>query len=238
MPAATKPEAAAMIPLTRLQPASWNPRKISDPRFVNLCKSIEQDPEFLWLRPILATTDGTVFAGNMRLRAAQHLGWTEIPAILVDIPEQLARERALRDNAQWGEWVEDDLAQLLDQLRVEGSDLDLLGFNERELQTLLNQLSKQGGLTDPDDVPDLPEEPITQPGDLWLLGDHRLLCGDSTDPHDVSIVMNGEKARLLARPALPRRLHRQQPPEVEGQHQPGRTTARQRQQGLGPLQRP
>ncbi len=186
------------VSLLALTPAPWNPRSISDARFQNLCHSLEADPEFLQLRPILATLDGTIFAGNMRYRAAQQLGWETVPAILVDIPEQLAKERAMRDNAQWGEWEEGDLAKLLDQLKGEGSDLDLLGFDERELQQLLNRLDQQGGLTDPDDVPEPPDEPITQPGDLWLLGEHRILCGDSTDPHDVAIVMNGEKANLLA----------------------------------------
>ncbi|HVA08400.1 MAG TPA: ParB/RepB/Spo0J family partition protein, partial [Acidimicrobiales bacterium] len=189
------PQPVSLIALT---PAPWNPRSISDARFQNLCASLEADPEFLQLRPILATLDGTIFAGNMRYRAAQQLGWETVPAILVDIPEQLAKERALRDNAQWGEWEEDDLAKLLAQLKGEGSDLDLLGFDERELQQLLNRLDHAGGLTDPDDAPPLPEEPITRLGDLWILGSHRILCGDSTDPHDVAIVLNGEKAKLLA----------------------------------------
>src|SRR5687767_8098627 len=108
---------ATMVSVVSLNPAPWNPRSIKDPRFKNLCESLHADPDFLQLRPILATTDGTVFAGNMRLRAAQHLGWLEVPAILVDIPEQLAKERAMRDNAQWGEWEEDDLAKLLHELK-------------------------------------------------------------------------------------------------------------------------
>ena len=189
---------AKLVAVTALQPAPCNPRTIKDERFANLCQSIQVDPDFLWLRPILATADGTVFAGNMRLRAAQQLGMESVPAILVDIPEQLARERALRDNAQWGEWEEDDLAKILEGLRDHGSNLDLLGFGERELQQLLNRLANEGGLTDPDDVPELPEEPLTQPGDLWLLGDHRVLCGDATNRRDVTIVMNGEKAKLMA----------------------------------------
>lgn len=185
------------VPLLSLHPAEWNPRSIKNPRFQNLCRSIEADPEFLQHRPILAMADGTIYAGNMRWRAAQHLGMGTVPAIVEDIPKQLAKERAMRDNAQWGEWEEDSLAKLLDELKVCGSDLDLLGFEERELRNLLNKLSVEGGLTDPDAVLPLPDEPVTKTGHLWLLGDHRLLCGDSTDPHDVGFVMNGEKAKLL-----------------------------------------
>lgn len=185
------------VPLTRLNAAPWNPRNIKDSRFANLCRSIEADPEFLWRRPVLAMADGTIYAGNMRFRAAQHLGHETIAAILEDIPEQLAKERALRDNQQWGEWVEDDLAALLGELKAGESDLDLLGFDERELQQLLDRLGSGAGLVDPDDIPDLPQEPVTQPGDLWLLGEHRVLCGDATEPHDVSMVMDGALASCL-----------------------------------------
>ncbi|OAI40631.1 hypothetical protein AYO38_05615 [bacterium SCGC AG-212-C10] len=186
-----------LVPVGELHPAAWNPRTITDERFQNLCRSIAADPEFLWRRPVLANLQGEVMAGNMRLRAAQHLGMDAIPAILDDVPEQLARERALRDNAQWGEWQEDDLAQLLAGLAANESDLSLLGFEDKALHKLLNSIDRGGGLTDPDDVPEAPAVPVTQPGDLWLLGEHRLLCGDSTDRHDVTIVMQGEKASMV-----------------------------------------
>ena len=91
------------VPLVALSPAPWNPRTTKDERFQTLCRSRYADPGFLQLCPILATADGTIFAGNMRYRAAQQLGWETILAILVDIPEALAKERALRDNAQWGD---------------------------------------------------------------------------------------------------------------------------------------
>ena len=96
------PLAPTLVFLLALTPAPWNPRTIKDERFANLCRSIEADPEFLNHRPVLAMADGTIYAGNMRYRAAQHLGMETIPAIVEDIPEQLAKERALRDNAQWG----------------------------------------------------------------------------------------------------------------------------------------
>jgi hypothetical protein len=121
------------IPVAQLHPAPWNPRLIKDARFLQLCHSLDVAPDFLWQRPILATLDGTVFAGNMRLRAAQELGWTDIPAPLCDIPEQLAKERALRDNNQFGEWQEDGLATLLHHLEEQGTGLPDLGFDEKDL---------------------------------------------------------------------------------------------------------
>ena len=185
-----------LVLLTALQPAEWNPRTIRDERFENLCRSIEADPEFLWRRPILAQADGTIYAGNMRFRAALHLGMTTIPAIIEDVPDQLAQERALRDNAQWGDWEGDELAALLDRLRAEGSDLDLLGFDERELQQLLDRVA-QPVLADPDDVPPLPAEPVSQVGDIWVLGEHRVGCGDATDPKTVAALMNGAQASCV-----------------------------------------
>jgi hypothetical protein len=181
-------------PVIALHLAPGNPRTISPERLEQLKRSLESDREMLGVRPLIALLDGTVVCGNQRLRAAQALGWETIPAVLIDLDERRAKEWMLRDNNAFGEWVPDDLASLLQEMKVDGADLDLLGFDEAELQQLLDRLAKDGALADPDNVPPLPEEPITKPGDLWLLGDHRLLCGDATDPHDVSIVMNGELA--------------------------------------------
>jgi ParB-like chromosome segregation protein Spo0J len=114
------------VPLKKLQPAPWNPRTIRDERFKNLCASIEADPDFLWRRPVLAQADGTIYAGNMRYRAAEHLGLAAIPAVVEDIPDALAKERALRDNAQWGDWNDDQLAEMVYQMAADGSDVKLL----------------------------------------------------------------------------------------------------------------
>lgn len=128
-----------MVPLKDLHPAPWNPRTIKDERFKNLVRSIEADPDFLWRRPLLAMADGTIYAGNMRYRAAEFLKLPAIPAIVEDVSDLLAKERALRDNQQWGEWVDEDVAALLLEVREAGSDIDLLGFSSEEVTTLLEQ---------------------------------------------------------------------------------------------------
>lgn len=128
----------ALVPLDKLKPAPWNPRLITSERFKNLCQSIEADPEFFRLRPILAQADGTIYAGNQRYRAAQHLGLTEAWAVIENVPGRLAKERALRDNHQWGEWQEDELAELMASLHEQGSALDTLGFDHDEALRLLS----------------------------------------------------------------------------------------------------
>lgn len=133
-----------LVPLSRLRPASWNPRLVRDKRFKQLCQSIKADPEFMVERPILATADGTIYAGNLRYRAVEYLKWPVVPARIVDIPEQLAKERAMRDNNAWGEWVEQDLAELLAELKVADSDVELLGFDDKELNRLLDLVGANG----------------------------------------------------------------------------------------------
>jgi hypothetical protein len=144
---------AERVALSRLKPAPWNPRLIKDARFANLCKSIEADPGFLERRPILAMADGTIYAGNMRYRAVAHLGWPDVPAEVEDIPEQLAKERALRDNAAWGENEDQALAEMLYGLQQEGSALDLLGFEDDEIARLLESVGANGD-TDPASMAD------------------------------------------------------------------------------------
>ncbi len=196
-----------MVPLTALKPAPWNPRTVREARFKALCASLKADPDFLWRRPILAMADGTVYAGNMRLRAAQHLGWTEVPALVEDVPEQLARERALRDNNSSGEWQEDDLAKLVYELGQEGSDLAALAFDDGELRKLLASVGVGG-----DDAPEaeidraeeLREKWQTAAGQLWVIPSksvpgkaHRLLCGDSTRADSVGRLLEGNRAQML-----------------------------------------
>lgn len=147
-----------MVALADLHAAPWNPRSIDAERLANLVEAIKQDPDFLWRRPVLAMADGTVYAGNQRLRAAAEIGMAKIPAILADVDERLARERAIRDNEQWGEWRQSDLTALLVELRDGGGDLSTLGLTRQELEKALSAEKPpptEFPLVNPDVMPDL-----------------------------------------------------------------------------------
>lgn len=184
-------EVMVKVPLSSLHLWEKNPRIIKDKRFDILCQSIKEDPDFMELRPVLATKDGRIYAGNMRYRAAQKLGWTEIPAIITDISEKLANERAIKDNNEFGEWDNNELATLLDEMEKAGTDLSLLGL-DNSIEKIVNQLNEQEIVED--EVPQVLKEPKSKTGDIYLLGKHRLMCGDSTKIQDVEKLMDGELA--------------------------------------------
>jgi DNA modification methylase len=179
------------VSIDSLHPSPWNPRLIKDARFQSLCKSIESDPEFMELRPVLATKSGEIYAGNMRYRAAKHLGWEKVPAIITDISEAQAKERAIKDNNQFGEW-DDTLSVMIDELSKGGVDVSTLGLSESIVDAL-----KEPQVIVEDDVPPVSTEARSKRGELYQLGNHRLLCGDSTNKGDVERLMNGESADLL-----------------------------------------
>jgi hypothetical protein len=136
------------VPISRLHQADWNPRQISDERLDDLKAAITSDPDFLWERPVLAMADGTVYAGNQRLLAVQELGWETIPAIMEDVPEGVAHERAVRDNQTWGQWNDEVLATQLRAMPQE--DRASLGFSDEDMVAMLRAL------------PDTPPPPTTE----------------------------------------------------------------------------
>jgi hypothetical protein len=144
-------------------------------------------------KPIVVDAKGIVLAGNGTLTAAQELGWTEIQIVRTELAGVEATAFAIADNrtAELAEWEEDKLSQVLQSLKVEDADLlAATGYDAAEV----DKMSK-AEVTE-DEVPEPPAEPITKPGDLWILGDHRLLCGDSTKAEDVGRLMAGAKADL------------------------------------------
>jgi hypothetical protein len=154
--------------------------------------------EWGWTNPVLVAEDGTIIAGHGRVLAAKKLRIKEVPVMVAaGWSDAQKRAYALADNklalnAGW------DLALLsleLNELEEIGFELDLTGFDADERAALTAPSTE--GLTDPDDVPDLPAEPTTRLGDVWLLGSHRLLCGDSTSPEDVQKLLAGIKPHLM-----------------------------------------
>jgi hypothetical protein len=187
--------ALAELPLERLRCWPENPRTIRPERLEQLKRALADDPEMLRARPLLALPDGTVIAGNQRLRAARELGWQTIPVITVELDRERARLWALRDNNLYGDWEENALAELLAELGEGGVDLALSGFAGRELERLLAGIEPAA---DPDQAPPLPEgEPDSQPGQIYQVGPHRLACGDARDPELLLRLLAEERPVVL-----------------------------------------
>ncbi len=172
-----------------------NPRD-NDAAVPHVAASIRR---FGWQQPIVARRSGEVIAGNTRLKAAKQLGHDKVPVHWFEGSDLDATAYSIADNRthEFAEWDEPALASLLEQLRVEDA-LDGVGYTTDDIDALLAEL-----MQDAEDVEDPgpekpPEQPVTRPGDLWVLGNHRLLCGDSTKLEDVKRVMDGHKAGLVA----------------------------------------
>lgn len=174
-----------------------NARTHSDEQVTQIAASIK---EFGFTNPVLTDGENGVIAGHGRLMAAKKLGLDEVPTIeLSHLSPAQKKAYILADNklALNSGWDEQLLKLELSEIESMGFDLDLVGFNKEELDTLLAENEISEGLTDEDSVPEIPEEPITKLGDIWLLGNHRLMCGDSTNVLDVEKLMNGKKADMV-----------------------------------------
>jgi DNA modification methylase len=156
--------------------------------------------EFGWTNPVLVDEQGGILAGHGRLLAARKLGLAEVPVIRFEhLSEAQKRAYLIADNqlALQAGWSEELLAQELAWLRDERFDLDLVGFDASELERLLaladGEPDSDGA---EDEVPEPPDDPVSKPGDLWILGNHRLLCGDATLLADVERVLSGQLADM------------------------------------------
>ena len=181
-------------PIDRPQPYDKNPR-LNDDAVEVVAKSIR---EFGFRQPIVVDEAGVIIIGHTRLKAAKSLGLSEIPVHVARglSPEQVKALR-IADNktAEIAEWNLELLPIELAELQGMNFDLGLLGFDQDELAKLLDPDGQQG-LCDPDEIPAPPDEAITQPGDLWILGEHRLLCGDSSLAADLDRLLDGQPIHL------------------------------------------
>lgn len=185
-------------PIDRLVFYARNPRKNEHavPKMASLIK------EFGFKVPVVARSDGSVVDGHLRLMAARHLGMETVPVVLADewTEAQVKAFRiAVNKSAELAEWDTSLLALEIEDLKDLDFDLELTGFELPELEDILGEGAGGGteGQTDPDAVPEAQEEPVSRLGDVWILGRHRLMCGDSTDAGSVALLMNGEKADMV-----------------------------------------
>ena len=184
-----------------LAPYAKNARQHPPEQIDQIAASMER---FGFTIPMLVAEDGMIIAGHGRLMAAAQLGLAEVPVMVArGWSEEDRRLYTLADNrlAEIAEWDPEMLRIELGELRADFGieDMSLIGFSAEDLADILPEalLDATGGLTDPDDVPEVPETPVTRPGDLWLLGKHRLLCGDSTVATDVEKVLHGVTPLLM-----------------------------------------
>ena len=182
-------------PVERCVEYARNPRK-NDHAVDKVAAAIR---EFGFRVPICAKSDGTVVDGHLRLKAAKKLGLTEVPVVLADDMSE-AQIKAFRLSvnkvAELAEWDTELLALEFNELEDMGFDLSLTGFEADEIGALFPEEAKDG-LTDEDAAPDVPAVPVTVDGDVWVLGRHRLMCGDSTSIDAVERLMGGRKADMV-----------------------------------------
>jgi DNA modification methylase len=191
-----KPIQVQQTPVDALIPFARNARTHSDEQVKQIAASIR---EFGFNNPILIRDDLTVIAGHGRLAAAKVLGLKEVPTIsLAHLTPLQVRAYVLADNklAMNAGWDDEMLALELEELAMEGFDVALTGFDEVEVCALLADKTDEG-LTDEEAVPEVPSEPTTRIGDVWVLGRHRIICGSSTDSDTVSKLLKGVKPHLM-----------------------------------------
>jgi ParB-like chromosome segregation protein Spo0J len=180
-------------PVDRLRPYERNPRTHSEAQVDQIAASMV---EFGWTNPILIDENAGILAGHGRLLAARKLGLEDVPVIRFEhLSEAQKRAYILADNqlALQAGWDDALLAEELAWLRDERFDLDLIGFDASELERLLALADGEAASGEAEDeVPEPPEDPVSRPGDLWVLGNHRLLCGDATVLADVERVLGGQ----------------------------------------------
>lgn len=189
--------APLLRPIGSLKPDPANPRQMPDDQMAALVRSLET---YGFVEPVVVRrADGMVIGGHQRLEAARRLGFTEVPCVEVDLTDDQARALNIALNKIHGEW---DIPKLAEILAALPADLAALtGFDEQEMRKIAREaeiavrafMDAQSA----DDIPEPPAVPVTKPGDLWVLGEQRLVCGDSTDPAVVARVLERDRPRLL-----------------------------------------
>jgi len=180
-------ETIKVVKITDIKGNPNNPRIIKDDKFKKLVESIKAFPEMVNVRPIVVNTDMIVLGGNMRLKAMKEAGWKEAPIQIVNWDEQKQKEFIVKDNVGYGEWDWDDLANNWDESELIEWGLDIPNFDAKVLEAEEDDFAAPEGGIETDIVL----------GDLFEIGEHRLLCGDSTDTNNLDKLLQGKKPELL-----------------------------------------
>lgn len=175
-----------VVSIAEIKPNASNPRLIKDDKFKKLVQSLKDFPEMANVRPIVVNQDMVILGGNMRFKAMKEAKWKQVPVEVVDWDEAKQREFIIKDNVGFGEWDWDDLANNWDAEELDKWGLDVPQF----------EAEQEEAVEDDYEMPDEIQTDIVL-GDLFEIGEHRLLCGDSTDSKQVAKLMDGQKADLL-----------------------------------------
>jgi DNA modification methylase len=181
--------------ISNIKPYENNPRKLSEKAIEKVAMSLK---EYGFRQPIVVDKNMVIVAGHTRYRASKKLGLKQVPISVIDnLSEEQINAYRIADNrtAEESEWDSELLKMEIKELEAKDFKLDLLGFNDEQLNNIL--FEEKQGLTDEDEVPETPEDPISKLGDIWKLGNHRVMCGNSVDYEDVHKLMNNKIADLV-----------------------------------------
>ena len=181
--------------ISNIKPYENNPRKLSEQAIEKVAMSLK---EYGFRQPIVVDKDMVIVAGHTRFRASKKLGLKQVPISVIDnLSEEQINAYRIADNrtAEESEWDNELLKMEIKELEAKDFKLDLLGFNDEQLNNIL--FEEKQGLTDEDEVPETPEEPISKLGDIWKLGNHRVMCGDSTFIDNIDLVTKKEKIDMV-----------------------------------------
>lgn len=186
------------IRIEKLKPADYNPRKDLKPEDEEYQKIKKSITEFGCVEPIIVNTDMTVIGGHQRLKVLKELGYEELECVILDLDKNKEKALNIALNKITGEWDNDKLEELLAELNETDIDMNTTGFSFDEVDNILKDItgSKEDNF-DIDSAYEEIKEPITKPGDIWILGNHRLMCGDSTQKENVLRLMNKQEADMI-----------------------------------------
>ena len=186
------------IEISKLNPAKYNPRKDLKPEDEEYQKIKKSLLEFGYVAPIIINSDMTVIGGHQRLKVLKELGFEEVECNVVDLDKTKEKTLNIALNKVAGEWDNDKLEELLAELKETDIDMDITGFSFDEMDDILKDItgSKEDDF-DLDEILEEIDEPVTKVGDIWILGNHRLMCGDSTKKEDVEKLINNKVIDLI-----------------------------------------